>query len=79
MISLRQIMRKQLVKASSDLSILEAAQQMCHERISALLIERNGEIVGIVTDTDLVRRGIASERDLQTTTVSTVMTFVCRA
>ncbi|NKB81998.1 MAG: CBS domain-containing protein [Nitrospirales bacterium] len=74
MTPLRHIMRKELVKTSSHASILEAAQRMCDDRISALLIERNGEIVGIVTDTDLVRRGIASERDLRTTTVSTIMT-----
>jgi signal-transduction protein with cAMP-binding, CBS, and nucleotidyltransferase domain len=57
----------------SEESILAAAQCMCEKRIGSLLTIEAGEIVGIVTESDLVRKGLASNQDAGTTRVGVVM------
>ncbi|HWF60046.1 MAG TPA: CBS domain-containing protein [Nitrospira sp.] len=57
----------------SDGSLLDAAQLMSEKRIGSLLTIEAGEIVGIVTERDVVRKGLASNRDAGSTHVSAVM------
>ncbi len=57
----------------SDGSLLDAAQLMSEKRIGSLLTIEAGEIVGIVTECDVVRKGLASNRDAGSTHVSAVM------
>ena len=49
---------------SHSASIFEAGELMRKLKISSLLIEQNGEIQGIVTDTDIVRKAVAKRIDL---------------
>ena len=46
---------------------------MSDQRIGSLFIEKNGEFIGIVTDTDIVRRAVAKGTDLKTEKVETIM------
>ncbi len=57
----------------SEESLLVAAQQMREKRIGSLLVIEAGEIVGIVTESDLVRKGLASNRNPGGTRVSAVV------
>lgn len=57
----------------SDASLLEAAHLMSEKRMGSLLTIEAGEIVGIVTERDVVRKGLASNRDAGSTHVSAVM------
>ncbi|NGZ08981.1 MAG: CBS domain-containing protein [Nitrospira sp. LK70] len=57
----------------SDASVLDAAQRMSEKRIGSLLTIEAGEIVGIVTERDVVRKGLAANRDAGSTPVSAVM------
>lgn len=57
----------------SEESILAAARHMSEKRIGSLLTIEAGEIVGIVTESDLVRKGLASNQDAGTTRVGVVM------
>jgi CBS domain-containing protein len=57
----------------SDASLLSAAQLMGEKRMGSLLTIEAGEIVGIVTERDLIRKGLATNRDAGNTHVSTVM------
>lgn len=74
MSTLAQVMRKGLKSISSDGSIREAAKRMRDERISSLFVEKSGRLVGIITDTDVVRRGVAEGADLSKATVESIMT-----
>jgi signal-transduction protein with cAMP-binding, CBS, and nucleotidyltransferase domain len=74
MSTLAQVMRKKLKVIAHSASIKEAASQMRDERVSALFVEKGGAFVGIVTDTDLVRRGVAEGVDIGKTAVETIMT-----
>jgi signal-transduction protein with cAMP-binding, CBS, and nucleotidyltransferase domain len=47
---------------------------MRDERVSSLFVEKGGQLVGIITDTDVVRRAVADDADLSKTTVQSIMT-----
>jgi CBS domain-containing protein len=67
------LMATALATIRSEASVLEAAQQMREKRIGSLLTIEAGELVGIVTESDLVRKGVASNKDAGGTRVSAVM------
>lgn len=62
-----------LVTIQSDASIRAAAQLMREKRIGSLLTIEAGEIVGIVTERDLVWKGLVGNRNPDSTHVSAVM------
>lgn len=74
MSTLVQVMRKELKNVRHDVSIRDAAKRMRDEKVSSLLVEKNNELVGIITDTDVVRRAVAEASDLTKTAVYTIMT-----
>ena len=58
MIQVRDVMTRNVVSATPDQSVLEAAQTMLQNRISGLpVIDTYGTLVGIVTEGDFLRRG----------------------
>ncbi|WP_373356147.1 cyclic nucleotide-binding/CBS domain-containing protein [Pseudoroseicyclus sp. CXY001] len=66
--------RRTVVTASPETSILTACKRMCDERIGAIIVLRAGNLVGIVTERDILRRVICRYRDASETTVGDVMT-----
>lgn len=74
MSSLAQVMRRELKKIVHDKSVKDAAKRMRDEKVSSLFVEKEGKLVGIITDTDVVRRAVAGDVDLAKTTVQTIMT-----
>ena len=57
----------------SEESLLAAAQHMREKRIGSLLVIEADETVGIVTESDLARKGLVSNQDAGSTRVSAVM------
>jgi len=57
------MMTTDVVMLSPDSSLSEAAQRMRDEDIGDVLVGDNGELRGIVTDRDLVIRGLAEQPD----------------
>lgn len=74
MITISEVMSKEPKTIASNTSVVEAATSMRDERVGSFLVERNGEFVGMVTDTDVVRKAVAEKKDLAKTTVETIMT-----
>jgi signal-transduction protein with cAMP-binding, CBS, and nucleotidyltransferase domain len=74
MSTLTQVMRKKLKLIAHNASIKEAASRMRDEHVSALFIEKGGSFIGIVTDTDVVRRAVAEGVDIGKTSIETIMT-----
>ena len=60
---------------ASERTVLEAAQTMAEKQIGSLLVIEAGEMVGIVTETDLVRKVIASHLPASSTSVRSVMSY----
>ena len=74
MVSITEVMSKELKKISCNASITDAAQKMRDEQVGALFIEKGGEIIGSVTDRELVRKALADKKDLENTPVEDIMT-----
>ena len=74
MATVAQTMRRQLKTVPFDTSVRKAARLMREEKIGSLVVEKSGEKVGIITDTDIVRRAVAEGSDLSKITVLSIMT-----
>ncbi|MEE8124566.1 MAG: CBS domain-containing protein [Nitrospirales bacterium] len=80
--TLAHVMTTVLQKISSQSSVAMASKQMREAQVGSLVIERHGElmrdreeqIIGLITETDIIRKAVAEELDLKSTAVDTVMT-----
>lgn len=71
----RQIMQTNLVTVSPKTNLFEAAKLMDEEKVgTVLVVDGQKKLLGIVTDRQLVTRGVAHKRDLATTTCDEIMT-----
>jgi CBS domain-containing protein len=69
----REVMTSHPVTLSPDASLNEAAKRMRDNDIGdVLIVEADGRLRGIVTDRDMVVRGLADERDGRSTTIGEV-------
>ena len=57
--TLQNLMTAKLKTIRHDATIQEAARRMRDERVGSLLVERDGAIVAIVTETNIVRKASA--------------------
>lgn len=72
--TIAQVMTKEPKTVGPSMSVRSAAKQMRDASIGSLFVKKGKAIVGIVTDTDLVRRAMATSKDLNKLTVDAVMT-----
>jgi CBS domain-containing protein len=70
---LSQIMIKNPHQIKSDALIQEAAKQLTDRRIGSLLVEKNGQVIGILTETDIVRKAVAKGLDLKKEKVELIL------
>src|SRR5207245_7230247 len=71
--TLREAMTKNLKTILHSVSVQEVARRMQAEKVGSLLVERGGQIVGIVTETDIVRKAVAKGADLGKEKVEAIM------
>ena len=64
---------EKFISVERDTDVQTAAQLMRDRRISSLFVKKGTEIIGIVTDTDRVRRVAAAGVDIRTTTAQQIM------
>ncbi len=64
---------EKIVKVDRDVLVKTAAEMMRDNGIGSIFITSGEEIIGILTDTDLVRRIVAAGADPLTTTVEQIM------
>jgi CBS domain-containing protein len=60
-VEVREVMSRALITISADTTLREAAQLMLRQQIGALPVVRDGELVGIVTESDLLRVAYVEE------------------
>lgn len=65
---------QRVLSVQADQSVLEAAKFMTDHNIGAVPVLRDGELVGIFSERDLMRRVVAGARSPGQTRVSEVMT-----
>ncbi len=71
----------EVVKLIAEESVLTAARLMNERGIGGVVVTEAGEMVGIFTERDVLRRVVAEQRDPATTTLRDVMTspvMTCR-
>lgn len=68
----KDVMNKNVVVAESDVTIREASKVMSKYKIGSLVVMKEGTIVGMLTEGDIME-SVASDRDPDTTIVETVM------
>jgi CBS domain-containing protein len=67
------MMNKNMRTIQTEGTLLEAARLMRELQVGALLVEENGHLVGVVSETDLVRKAMAEGRDVGQEKVRTIM------
>ena len=73
MIPVKRIMTKQIVQVKVGTTVAEAAKQMKEKGIGSLLIRKEHEILGIITEMDIVQKVVAEGADPSVKTVETIM------
>ena len=78
MSAIANIMTKNPKSVGPTTSVVTAAKTMKAARIGSLFVKKGKQLVGIVTDTDIVRRGVSSGKPLGRLTVDKIMTAPIR-
>ena len=63
-----------LLSIDADVSVLEAARVMIDANVGSMLVTVNGQITGIITERDYLRRVVLQEKGDRETTVREIMT-----
>ena len=71
--SLERFCREPVVTLQPDQSVRDAARMMRDRHVGAVLVVDEDRLVGIVTDRDIVTRGIVEGRDPNTTPVGEII------
>ncbi len=66
-------MSSPIISVNAASTIKETAQFLSEKNIGSVLVEENGDYIGIVTETDLTRKVIGKGLDPDTTKVSEIM------
>ena len=68
------IMSKLPKTVGPDVSVVSAAKKKMAARVGSLFVKKGKKLIGIVTDTDIVRRAVAMSKPLGKLTVEKIMT-----
>jgi transcriptional regulator with GAF, ATPase, and Fis domain len=72
-LEVQDVMSKDMVTTSSDENVLSAAKTMCENNISCIVVVDNGSVAGILTETNLLKRIAAKEKDYSKITIAETM------
>jgi CBS domain-containing protein len=73
MMPLAVLMNRNICAVEADKTLKEAAQVMARDHVGAVLVRKGGDYVGILSETDIVRRALAEGLGPETCAVSQVM------
>ena len=73
MLRIKEIMTNNVAYVSPETNLVEVAQLMQKHNVGAMPVMEGGNVVGMVTDRDIVVRNVAHQKDPASTPVSAVM------
>ena len=73
MVRVGQLMTAEPVTVDRGTSVIEAAKVMRHRRIGSVLVRSRDQLIGIVTEPDIIRKAIVEERPLAAIAVEDIM------
>ena len=62
MVTVNQIITDRIVKIDAGMSTIEAAKLMAQHKIGSVFVKHADQIIGIVTEPDIVRKVVGTER-----------------
>jgi CBS domain-containing protein len=76
---IRDIMEKNVVTLDQDSTALDAARLLKEKKISFLVIMKNNEPIGVVTESDFVRKLVVEDKVASKTQLSEIMSYKFRS
>lgn len=73
MVTISQLMTRDLIKVQAGTSVGKAAKMMTECKVGSLFVEQNERLVGIVTEPDIVRRVVGESRQPDLVQVEAIM------
>jgi CBS domain-containing protein len=73
MVTVGQLMKKELISVDAGTSVVEAAKLMKACNVESVLVFQQGRIAGIVTESDIVKKVIGSDRSPYVVRVEEIM------
>ena len=77
MVTVGQLMKKDLVTVDAGTSVIEAAKLMKACNVGSVLISHEGRVIGIVTESDIVKKVVGSDRGPYFIPVEDIMSRSC--
>lgn len=74
-IPIKKIMSPRLATIDHRMDLKSVAKQMASLDVGSLLVTKDSEVMGIITETDMVRRALAQDMDLIAVKVEEVMSY----
>ncbi|MFA5783768.1 MAG: CBS domain-containing protein, partial [Phycisphaerae bacterium] len=72
--TLRDIMSTNVVTVKPEMSVVAAAHKMTMERITCMVVTKDGSVVGIITNNDFMRKIVLENKQYSDLTVGQIMT-----
>ena len=73
MVHIHDVMKRDLVTVDDRMSVSSVANLMRIQQVGSVFIKKEGEIVGIVTESDIVRKVVSMHRFAEYTPVNRIM------
>ena len=73
MVTLADVMTREVISIDQEASVQLAAEKMRKENICSLLVQKAGNFIGVVTETDVVKKVVAERKNLSQTKVGAIM------
>ena len=74
-VKIKDCMSSQLFGVPGEANMLEVSQMMAQRDIGSMLIKAGEDIVGIITEKDLIRKVMAQGLDAKSVTAESIMSF----
>ena len=74
-IPIKKIMSQRLATIDHRMDLKSVAKQMASLDVGSLLVTKDSEVMGIITETDMVRRALAQDMDLIAVKVEEIMSY----
>jgi CBS domain-containing protein len=73
MITVGELMNRDVVTAPGTMNAMDAAKLMSSRKIGSVLVEHDRHIVGIVTESDIVRKVVGTDQEPSHFPIATIM------
>ena len=70
---IEQVMKKEVITISPNETVATAAVVMSENNVSCIIVVQNGNVKGILTETDLLKKVVVEARDVHRMAVAVIM------